>query len=80
MATGNAYGGLADIMNVRELEMVFRTVIGNSPGHLALASLAYDGQANGELSPEFVKAARTLAERQVVTKGRNILKASLREW
>ena len=67
-------------MDVRELERVLKTAIGSSPEHLALASLAYDGQANGELSPEFIKAARTLAARQVVAKGESILKSSMQHW
>ena len=69
-----------NIMNVRELERVLKTLIGNNPGQLALASLAYDGQANGELSPEFVKAARSLAERQIMAKGRSILRSSMQAW
>lgn len=73
IGNGNSWGGLASIMNVRELERVLKAVIGRNPGRLALASLAYDGQANGQLAPEFVKAARTLAARQTETKGRNML-------
>lgn len=67
-------------MNVRELERVFKTVIGNNPGHLALASIGHDGQANGELSPEFVNAARTLADRQPAADGRSLLKSSMQGW